>query len=150
MKTKDTSVQKISIAAGLLVCAGLIAYFLLMKMMGLLDVLELRILNFFILLAGIIYAIKYLQSQNQENFEYFEGIAVGFLTACVSVISFGFFVFVYLKMIDPAFMQYIQENSIFGHYLTPGLAAVGIMIEGISSGAIISFACMQHFKRYAL
>jgi hypothetical protein len=42
--------------------------------------------------------------------------------------------------IDHNFLQYLKDNEPFGSYLDPGMAAIVIVVEGVSSGAVISYA----------
>lgn len=141
--------NKVAIKTGLAVFGGLVLYFFAMSALNLVTILELRGLNFFIILAGILYAIGNIRKRKGEEFDYFEGLAIGFLTTLYSVIPFAAFIFIYLWQINPSFMEYIRENSMFGTYLTPSLAAFSILAEGIASGAIISFIAMQYFKQFA-
>lgn len=149
MEKREISITKVAMKTGLAVCGGLLLYFFAMAAVDLLRVVELRALNFFILLTGILYSINYVKNHKGNQFDYFEGLAAGFLTTIYSVIPFGVFVFIYLWQINPSFMEYIRENVMFGNSLTPALAAFAILVEGIASGAVISFIAMQYFKRFA-
>lgn len=149
VEERATTVNRVSIRSGLMVLGGLLLYFFIMAAVDLLRVVELRAFNFAILISGIIYSINKVKNNRGRNFDYFEGLAAGFLTTLYAVIPFATFVFVYLWKINPGFMQYIRENLIYGNNLTPILAAHAILIEGIVSGAVASFVTMQYFKRYA-
>lgn len=149
VEERAVSVNKVSLKSGLAVLGGLVLYFFIMAAADLLRVVELRAFNFVFLIAGILYSINTIKNKRGKNFDYFEGLAAGFLTTLYAVIPFGIFVFIYLWKINPSFMQYIREHVMYGYNLSPILAAHAILIEGIISGAVASFIAMQYFKRYA-
>lgn len=149
VEQRATSVNKISIKSGLAVLGGLLVYFFAMSAAGLLQVVELRIFNFVFLLTGILYSINKIKNKRGEDFNYFEGLAAGFITTLYAVIPFGAFVFIYLWKINPSFMQYIQESISLGKHLNPALATYAVLVEGIISGAVMSFIAMQYFKKFA-
>lgn len=148
-KETEVSVNKTAIKTGIAVFGGFVVYFFAMAALDLLKIVELRAFNFFILLSGILYAINFVKNHKRSRFDYFEGLAAGFLTTVYGVVPFAAFVFVYLWKINPSFMEHIREYADFAQNLTPALAAHAILIEGIASGAIISFISMQYFKRFA-
>ena len=131
---------------GLLTAAGLIAYFLLMKVVGLVQIVELRMLNLFILIAGVGFAIREYKRRSDDEMDYLQGFGIGMLTSAVSVIPFALFIFAYLNFFDPAFMETIRQEEPFGQYLNPYMAAVAIFFEGMGSGLILSFIIMQYMK----
>jgi pheromone shutdown protein TraB len=149
VEERATSVHKISVKSGLAVLGGLLVYFFAMSATGLLHVVELRVFNFVFLLAGILYSINKIKNKRGAEFNYFEGLAAGFLTTLYAVIPFAAFIFVYLWKINPHFMQYINESVALGKYLNPALAAHAVLVEGIISGAVMTFISMQYFKRFA-
>jgi hypothetical protein len=140
-------IENIGIRYGLLSAAGFIAFFLLMRAVGLAQVLELRAFNFFILVTGIAFAIQKLRREENGSVPYLEGLVCGALTVLVSVVVFSVFIFAYLQFISPEFMAYIQQHGMFGRFLNPVMAAVSIFIEGTFSGLIVSFGIMQYMKR---
>ena len=131
---------------GLITAAGLIAYFLLMKLAGLVQIVELRMLNLFILIAGVGFAMREYKKRGEDEMDYLHGFGIGMLTSAVSVITFALFVFAYLNFFDPAFMETLRQEEAFGQYLNPYIAAVAIFFEGMGSGLILSFIFMQYMK----
>lgn len=148
-ESTELSAGKIGLTTGLVVCGGLILFFFIMGAFDLLKIVELRSINFFILLAGILYSINKVKNLCGDNFDYFDGFSAGIFTALYSVVPFGIFVFIYLWKINPSFMEYIRENITYGNSLTPALATFAILVEGIVSGVVISFISMQYFKKFA-
>jgi Protein of unknown function (DUF4199) len=125
---------------GLLISAGLVLYFLLMKLMGLVHVVELRVFNFFIMLAGLFRAFReYKETDLNRQFNYLRAFVFGISTAIIGSLIFALFLFIYLTYIDRALMESIVNHESFGNYLNPYVAAVIVAVEGIFSGILATF-----------
>lgn len=61
---------------------------------------------------------------------------------------FILFLALYVNVIDKGFMEELQDATIWGTTITPGLAVMGLLIEGVVSGMILTFVMMQFFKGY--
>lgn len=133
---------------GLMTGLGLMAMFLAMKFLGLVEVLELRYLNFLIMVLGLILTVQYKIRVDQGKDNYLQLLGYGLRTGMIATVIFSFFLFFYLK-IDTTFMQYLKDNAMFGSYLTPSLAAEAVAAEGIASVFVATFVIMQYFKVYA-
>lgn len=145
LEATGSSVEALAIRYGLYTTAGLIAYFLLMKLFGLVHIVELRALNLFVLLPGIILALRALKRQH-GTVVYLQGIGLGIMTSAIGVVAFALFVFIYLQM-DPVLMQAIVQNESFGEYLNPYILGFVVALEGTASGFIATFVIMQYLKR---
>ena len=145
--TAEISVETIGLKAGLLTCASLIIYFMIMKYFNLLGSPVAWGMNFLILLSGIISAYNYYRSRTKLNVDYFPGLVLGCITTAVSVITFVLFVFTYFSQADPQLLLLLKGNILFmTEPVTPMRVAAATLVEGISSGAIITFMMMQYFK----
>lgn len=133
---------------GFLVAASLIGFFFLMKAIGFYEILGLRYLNVIFLLTGIIIAFSSYRSKKESDNEidYLTGLKMGMHITFAAAIPFAIFMAIYLN-IDKNFMIYIQQNAMFGEYLSPLSAAVATLLEGAASGVIITFMVMQYFKK---
>lgn len=129
---------------GLLITTGLIVYFLIMKLVGLVHVLELRYLNAFIMLGGIALGVK--EWKKKKDFNYFKGLAFGIATGFIAAAAFAIFSLIYVTILDPQFMQAVKQNEVLGEYMTPALVAVQIFIEGSASAFLFSYVVMQWQK----
>ena len=138
------TVEKTAEKFGLFTALGLIALFFIMKAAGVLHIIELRALNFFVLAAGVIMSLRSFKANKPASFTYLKGLGLGVLTGIVASVVFAIFVFVYTHFLDPAFMQTMVENEPFGQYLNPYIAAVAVAVEGIASGMILSFIAMNY------
>ncbi|MFA0960697.1 DUF4199 domain-containing protein [Roseivirga sp. BDSF3-8] len=140
------TIERVGIKYGLLTCAGLIGYFLLMKAFNLEHNLELRAFNLIILGSGVLAAVKYFKHHAFHSMTYLRGLGAGMLTSIIAVISFSLLVFIYLSFIQPQFMEVIRNNEPFGLYLNPYNVTAIIVFEGLASGFLLSFAMMQYYK----
>ncbi|MEQ8924949.1 MAG: DUF4199 domain-containing protein [Fulvivirga sp.] len=143
---KPKTLEQIGLKWGLIVFALLSAYFFALQLLGYIHVIELRFFNGVIMYFGIYKAIKeYKKSDN--DFNYFQGLGTGIITAFVASLVFSIFGFLYLTVINPAFMDSIKLNEPFGLYINKYGAVIQIFIEGLASGCLMSYANMQLLKK---
>jgi hypothetical protein len=140
-------IKKLDLKAGLLICAALIAYFLLMRYLDLVQIVELRAFNFVILFFGIILTFRYYKAHFDSEIDYFRGFVLGIFTSLYAVIPFALFVFFYLWKIEPGLVLELKSRSFFmGVEITAEKAAETVLIEGIVSGVLITYVMMQFYK----
>ena len=125
---KNSNVVPLAVRYAGLTALVILAYFLLMKLLHLETVVELRFLNFFILLGGLRFFMLRLKNENNGMLEYLPSLAYGFLVSVLTSVFFAAFIFIYLSYIDQAMMHHIQLTKPFGEYLTPGSAFLVIML----------------------
>ena len=143
---KNQSIERIAIRYGLLTSIGLIAYFLIMKLLGLVHIVELRVFNVFILGYGIWLGLKQYLDESGNRMVYLQTFALGSLTAVSAVVPFAIFIFSYMSW-DVQFMNTVIENEWFGSYMNPYIVAFLISFEGIISSFFITFTIMQYMKK---
>lgn len=142
MKKEEKHVIKL----GLTTTGALIAFFLLMRLLGLAEITELRSLNALIMFAGVFLSIKRFRDDEFEvEFNYLTGIASGFFTGLVIASSFAVFVGLYVYF-DPVFLAAIVAENPQQDFLNPLTAGMVIFIEAIASGFLFSYASMQYLK----
>lgn len=141
-----TNPNLVHINYGLRIAVGLIIYFLVMKFAGLLHVVELRLLNLFILIAGIYYALKKFQHTHGEHINYFRALITGFATGAVGSLVFAAFLFLYVSLLDRGFMQYLIENEPMGRFLNPYIASFIVALEGVFSGLLVTFILINFIE----
>lgn len=127
---------------GIKIAAGLILYFLVMKFIGLGHHVELRLLNLFILVAGIYYGLRKFKNTHEDHLNYFRGLVTGVAIGAVGSILFAFFLFVWMKL-DPSMMQTIVDNEPMGRYLNPYIASFIVALEGVFSGLLVTFVLIN-------
>lgn len=148
--TNEISIMKaVTIKSGIFTALGLIVYFLLMKMLNLHQNLNLHYFNIVVLFLGLRYAIKHIRSINGE-IKYLEGLKMGLLVTAISLLIFNIFMLIYETVIDPAFLDFLQQNISLGGNKSKQGTILGVMglitIEGLSSGFILTFILMQYYK----
>ncbi len=130
---------------GTLITFGLIIYFFAMYALGLVHVIELRLLNLLIMAGGIYMAMKQYKRTHQGQLNYFRGLTVGISTATIGASTFAAFMLIYLK-IDANLMRSIIENEPMGHYLNEYIAAAIITLEGVFSGFTVTYLLLNYVE----
>jgi hypothetical protein len=127
---------------GLRIAVALIAFFLLMQLLGLAHNAELRLLNLVILTVGIWAALRKFKSTHTERLNYFRGLIMGVATGAVASLAFGLFLFIYMQL-DQSFMEAIRTREPMGRYLNPYMAAFIVALEGFFSGLLMTFILLN-------
>jgi hypothetical protein len=130
---------------GIRIAIGVIAFFLLMKFAGFFHVVELRMLNIFILVAGIFLALKKFKDTHGNHINYFRALIVGVVTGAVGSILFAIFLFIYVH-IDTDFMLWLQQNEPMGRFLNPYIVAFIVALEGLFSGLLVTFVLINYLQ----
>lgn len=147
MKTQEISIKTLAFKAGFLTFICLVAYFILMKYLNLIPIIEFRAFNFFILLGGIFFSFRYYKSKTKKRMEYLQGLLLGFSISAISMICFALFAALYFSFVDPLLLKQLKDNSpMLGNYITPFSVALTIILEGMVSGLIFSFALRQYLQ----
>jgi hypothetical protein len=118
---------------GTLIFLGLIIYFFVMYAAGLIHVIELRIVNLFIMLGGVYGALKQFKRTHNGHMNYFRALATGTTAAVIGTSTFALFLFFFLKF-EGNLMDSIRANEPLGPYLNPYIASFMVFLEGIFSG----------------
>ena len=142
------TIEKIAFKWALVTFTLLSLYFLIMKSIGLIHVIELRMLNAGIMFFGVYKAVKEAK-MNLGEFNYFKGIGTGILTAGITSLVFAVFGMIYMNVIDTNFINEVRNNELFGFYINEFGATFQIFIEGTASGSLMSYAAMQYLKKPA-
>jgi len=140
---------RISRKNGLLLGALLIAYFLIMRAVGLGHNYYLRAFNavlvIFMMYQGIKSYRQFLESEKYGTF--FELFKLTMRTAFIGISVFSVFLAIYLDLIDSAFMSEIAIMEGTSPYLSP-VSVVGIVfIEGLGSAFVLSYLLIQATKK---
>jgi hypothetical protein len=130
---------------GVRIAAGLIAYFLLMKFAHLNQFVELRLLNLFILVGGIYFALKKLKSSHGNHLNYFRALVTGVATGAIGSLIFAVFLFFYMQL-DSELMQHIKDNEPMGRFLNPYIASFIVALEGVFSGLLVTFILINYVE----
>jgi hypothetical protein len=139
-------IWRTSIIYGLIAGVCYILYFLIMRAAGLMDRFELRHFNFVLTIIFTVAALAKINGKTRNQLEFLTGLAVCMVVAGFSFGLFGAFMFVYLRWLDPGFMEYLVANAPFGDYLTPISTAGWVVHEGFGAMIIISLILVETFK----
>lgn len=129
---------------GTITTLGLIVYFFIMYAAGAIHIIELRILNVVILLAGIYFAHKQFKRTHNGRLDYFKGLTIGTATSAIAAATFSLFLFIYLSL-DKNLMTSIAENEPLGYYLDPYICSYVVFLEGLFSGFAMSYMLTNFF-----
>jgi hypothetical protein len=135
----------IAIPAAIMGGTILITYFLLIALMGYETVTQLRFVNFVLLIPVLVYAIKtYLNTVHRKS--YMEAFRVSVLSYLGSYAILAIFMFIYLMVLNPDFLTYLQVQA----FPLLKLNAFGVMAmllgEGSIGAVVLSFVVLQYFK----
>jgi hypothetical protein len=141
------SVNKIIFQNAFFIFLGIVAYFFLMKLLGLETQTELRFLNFVFVLWGINRSIKMNIIRNNESL-YVNNLAIGIGTSALAVGMSIVGLVLYVNLIDPELVIRMQDSFLWTGKPTGPLMIFAIFIEGMASSVICSFILMQYYKNY--
>lgn len=144
---KSVSIERIGLGVGLITAVCLAAYFMVMKALNLAHIVELRFFNILIMAFWVVFGILRLKNRTQEHEFYLKGLAEGMIITVTAVVSFSIFMTVYLTQIDQLLMQEISSRVPYSGTMDGMVIFVSTFMEGMASGAIITFAAMQYLKR---
>ena len=137
------SADRIPEIYGTMIALGLVVYFFVMYAAGLVHVIELRLLNLFIMLAGIYGAIKQYKRTHAGHLNYFRGLTTGVATSAIGSCTFAVFLLIYLKL-DHHLMASIIRAEPMGRFLNEYIAAAAVAGEGIFSGCTVTYLLLNY------
>lgn len=142
METKPFNGTRLGIVGGLFTALALIVYFLIMLWAGLAHITEFRLFNFVILFFGIFWTMRRQNDDSGHTIPYFDALAGGCIAVLTAVGIFSVFMLIYLSL-DPYMMAAIRHHAMGGEYLTPTTSAIGVFMEGFSSGMIMAYVFLS-------
>lgn len=131
---------------GIGIAVILIAYFLILKLVGLHQYPVLSIFNGLIFAGGIYMALQKYRKQVPE-IKYEKGFEVGISTGAIASILFTIFMAVYMYQIDNEFTNKIMSGWDVESDTGTFMLLVSILIMGLVTSLILTFSFMQLFKR---
>lgn len=148
MSNYDKLWRKITKSHGLILFGALTGFFLLMRAFNLADNFYLRSLNIlwvFIVVRSAInsYAKKSSASYYEDFIDFFR-IAIS--ASIVGITLFALFMAIYLDVIDEQFMELLERTENAGGLISPVVAGMIIMLEGIVSAGVVAFIYIQWKK----
>lgn len=145
--TKVVSFQNLAVKYGILVGVAHIAYFLLMRILGLIHNIGLSYLSGIFLVVGIVLAISKYKKLKGGMLRYFEGLAIGAITAAVSSLILGLFLVLFVTVFDSTYLDALSASGLFPEGLSVLSLFLVTLLEGTVPGFLVAFIAMQWFKR---
>lgn len=124
----------------------LIAYFLLLKLVGLHQYPFLSAANGIIFAIGIYMAMK-AYSSKKSNLKYEKGFEVGLFTGGIASIIFTVFMAIYMYQIDGEFAVNIMESWDLEYDLGTLMLLLSLLIMGFATTLVLTLAFMQLLKK---
>jgi hypothetical protein len=137
-----TDPNKIPLNYGLKIAGGLVGYFVVMNIIGLGNHVELRLLNLFILAAGIFFGLKRFKETHEDHLNYFRALITGVAIGAVGSTIFGIILFIYMT-VNGDFMTSMVANEQMGLHLNPYMASFIVVLEGVFSGLLVTFVLIN-------
>lgn len=131
---------------GISIAIVLIAYFLILKLIGMHQYPVLSAVNALFFGAGIYFALKKYESQVSE-IKYEKGFELGLFTGGIASIIFTVFMALYMYQIDGEFATSIMESWNMENQLGTPMLVISTLIMGLVTTLILTFSFMQLFKR---
>ncbi len=138
--------ERVGIRYGLWIGVAYIAFFLLMKVLGLHERTEVSYINGVFLITGIVLALRYYRQATHNRVDYLPGLGVGFLASLVSSIILALF-FIGYSTFDKEFASHVMTANLYGMQLSVLMIFLVIILQGTVAGTFIGFIAMQLFKR---
>lgn len=138
--------NKIYTRYGLWIAFILIAYFLLLKLVGLHQYPVLSSINALIYAGGIYMAIKKYNSQEDDR-KFEKGFEVGLLSGGIASIIFTLFMAIYMYQIDTEFAASIMQTWNLEYDLGTLMLLISILIMGFATTLVLTLSFMQLLKR---
>lgn len=135
----------IALPAALMGGTILITYFLIVALLGYEKVTRLRFFNFVLMIPVIIYSLStYVNNFHRKS--YMEAFRVSVLSYVGSYALLSLFMFVYLMVLNPGFLVYLQTEQ-FPFLKLNAFGVVAMLLgEGSIGAVVLTFISMQHFK----
>ena len=141
----NNTIEKIGLRWGFITLLLLGAYFITMKILGLIHIPELRVLNALIMFYGVFQSVKEAR-ESLDDFNYFKGFGTGALTAFSASFVYAVSGVLYLQFINPSFLTDIISNEPLGFFMNQYSASIQIFIEGAASGILFSYSSLQWLR----
>jgi hypothetical protein len=122
---------------GTVIFLGLVAYLFLIQLLGLLEVMELRLLNVFIFIAGVYYALRQYKRTHEVEITYFKALQIGIAASFIGISTFTLFLFLFIKL-QPEFLEKV-DDPIMGKDIDVFIATFSVWLQGTFAGLFATF-----------
>jgi uncharacterized membrane protein len=137
--------RSLAIKYGIGIALVLIAYFLLLKLIGLHSFPVLSAFNGVIYGAGTLMVIKRYKAES-ESFDYLNGFQLGLFTGAIATVLFSFFMAMYIFQIDTQFAHAILDPWGLNYNKGGLIIIVSLVMMGFSTTLVLTLSFMQLLK----
>ena len=137
--------RSLAIKYGIGIAIALVAYFLLLKLIGLHNYPILSAFNGVIFGAGILMTLKGFKSES-DSFDYLNGFQLGLFTGAIATSLFSFFMALYIFQIDTQFASAILDSWELNYNKGGLIIIVSLVMMGFSTTLVLTLAFMQLLK----
>ena len=131
---------------GIVTSAVLIAYFLLLALMGKHTNVFYSLFNGIITGFGIYETIKYTKIKQGKSFSYGNGFTAGITTGFIATLLFTVFFALYATELDSAFLDKLSVAWSNDYKNFQGIVFFTVAIMGFASTLVLTLSFMQLFK----
>src|SRR5690349_7238907 len=110
MKFLDRYPNRIPEIYGTFIALGLIAYFLISYWAGFVHIVELRLLNFLIMVAGVYFALRQFQRTHEGSLNYFRGLVTGIASSTIGTMTFVVFLYIVFLLDRDLYQTVVKEG----------------------------------------
>ncbi len=130
---------------GTYIFMGLVAYFFICYLLGVIHILELRLFNFAIMCAGVYYAMRQFRRTHNDHMNYFRALSIGVASSFIGTSTFVLFLFI-LFTFNHGIYQDVVKNAPMGQHLNPYIATAAVWFEGMFSGFMATFILINFIE----
>lgn len=139
--------KSLPIRFGLVTGTVLIAYFLVLALVGKHTNPAFSFFNALITGLGIYEAIRVKKLEDFKGFSYGEGFKTGVVTGVVATIVFTIFFLLYITEIDSGFLPDLQQIIKGGFNTSVGIVVFVVAVMGFATTVVASLTVMQYLKK---
>ena len=131
---------------GIAISGCLIAYFLILSLLGLHTNVFYSLFNGVITGFGIYETIKYYRTRNTDSFNYGKGFVVGMVAGGVATLIFTIFFALYSTELNTSFLEELSTAYAKDYANFEGIVFVTVAIMGLATTLVLTLSFMQLFK----
>ena len=130
----------------LIIFAGIGIYFFIIDLLGLSNVLWLRVLNVFFVWYGVNRTLSYNIEHGKKGYGY--NLLSAGITAVLGVIfaTIGMVAYIHMRGGDAFIEENLASEMLFGGKPTANQFSIGIFIEGFASALMVIFVSVQYWR----
>ncbi|APG60564.1 DUF4199 domain-containing protein [Christiangramia salexigens] len=136
----------IPVKYGVAIAAGLIAYFLILSLLGLHVNPVFSLFNGVIMAYGMFEAIKHYRLHKGDKFKYQKGFMASLLTGFNATIIFTLFFGIYATELKPDFLNRLITVWETGYNTHIGIVLFVVAVMGFATTLVLTLAYLQLFK----